>query len=284
MSAGSVKAGEIQTTDIYARRIVLVDKDGTPSLLQIGDDGELDIVKYYYDVYVHPGEDFMNILQFAYRYGTDQDKTVLNFAGLTPYETLLNFIPMSGVKSKKFMDRICYSFGSADGKDSPFEKTLLVTVPEGKKISSIKVYDSDGTEKSTIPVDCTTQMLTVNMPSFQYTDDGNQLQTLRIELPGVCPGQCDAFKPFLPPFLAPPKPVIPPLVPPSFGPIPPFPTASSGLGHDIFDDDAEDIGSHGVMDYQDNNSSVNLGTVKDYDVVYEEYSTSTYKNIILKRS
>lgn len=91
LTAGRIKTNELQTGDIYAQKIVLLDPDGKPAVLHINGSGELKIDYDYQDVFIYPGD--LDIRNYVYRYGTKPENMATNFVGLTPYETLLNFIP-----------------------------------------------------------------------------------------------------------------------------------------------------------------------------------------------
>ena len=125
----------------------------------------------YNDIYMHPGDNFVDVRKFVYRYGKSEENMALNFAGLTPYETLLNFIPFDSAKAIEFQGKLCYSIGPADGKDEIFDKTLLITCSPAKVITRIDVYDREGEIKDSIALEDSTKMLTINMPSFTYVPE-----------------------------------------------------------------------------------------------------------------
>ena len=86
----NIKSREAHLDEIYANSIVLTNTDGGMVRIKVGTDGKIEIEETLCDIYVYPGECFVR--EYLYR-STD---VVANFAGLTPYQTLLNFVPFVG--------------------------------------------------------------------------------------------------------------------------------------------------------------------------------------------
>lgn len=98
----NVKAEEAHLDEIYANSIVLTNKDGGMVRIKVGADGKIDIEETLCDVFVYPGQCLVR--EYLYR----SEDVVKNFAGLTPYQTLLNFVPFVGYKRSEFNGQMCY--------------------------------------------------------------------------------------------------------------------------------------------------------------------------------
>ena len=82
--------------EIYAKSIILTNENGGMVKLKVGKDGKIDISETFCDVFVYPNECLVR--EYLYR----SDDIVANFAGLTPDQTLLNFVPFIGWKRSEF--------------------------------------------------------------------------------------------------------------------------------------------------------------------------------------
>ena len=242
-SASRLTADEVQTNTLYTNKIILVDDQGNPGYIYIDDKGEVKIQYDYKDVFVYPNDD-VDTRMFCYKY----PEVYKNFENLTPYETLVNFIPFKSTRWTKFNNKVCFKLCEADGKNELVGRTMLFSCRNNlNKISSIKVVDNLGNELQDIPVpEGNYKRFTINMPSFRKNGED-----IIVDLPstGLCPG-CQNF--------------------------PPSETT------DIFDDRyPEDDGL--FDDVVDGSSMSSLIGGDDVETVYEDYSTSTYFNIALNR-
>lgn len=289
--AGRVSTCELQTNDIYATKLYLVDKNGRAMAIYIDDSGDIKYDYDYQDVFVYPGSGEVDIRNFVYRYGKDpysippDDNVARNFVGLTPYELLMNFVPFISNGQTELDDKTCYRLCAADGEDELVRRTMLFTCPANKKITEVRSFDRDGGLKQVyqVPLDRQYRRMTVNMPTF--VDE--QGEKHYVQLPGDFPAiGGDAFRPFFPPFLRPPKPhgffpPPPPWMPP--GKYPDFPN------NDIFNDEINPIPED---DFFQDLTKPDVDVVpntpfdikKNYTISYEDYELTTYFNIALKRS
>ena len=231
------------------------------------------IDKQYRQVFVYPGPNVSELKYFVYRNPHD---VASNFAGLTPYETYLNFAPFNIGPTKEFNDRICPCLCPADGKDEPVGYTLLFTCKQTKKIVALKVLNEDGEVLKTIPLpsDKNWRKLTINMPQFKYTKDGEE-RTSKVRLPGSeSDAMTDNYRMFLPPFLTPPPFPCPFIGPPRINP-------------DIFDDNTivqddlfADLDGESSQEEEDSAEQIK----PRYEAIYENFDGSTYYNIALRKS
>lgn len=287
--AGRVKTCELQTNEAYATKLTLVDPNGRPGVIYINEQGELKIDYDFQNVYVYPGTGDLEIKSFVYRYGTDNEHIASNFVGLTPYELMLNFVDFGSNDYKTFNDQSCFKLCSADGKDELVDKTLLFKCPQTKKIVSVKIVDVDGQMVGEplmeIPDDRNFRTLTINMPSFRDLESGKtQYVTLVGDYPTLGNG---AFKPFIPPFLLPPKPHF--FVPPTKPITVPEEAMQASLSNDIFDDQEVTVGDDifenlgkEETDEQDFDEPISL--TSGYEVLFNSYSTGTYVNLALRQN
>lgn len=288
--AGRVSTCELQTNDIYATRLYLIDKNGKPMLIYLDEAGDLKCDYDFQNVFVYPGDGNIDVKTFVYRYGKDpysippDDKVAPNFVGLTPYEILMNFVPHVSNGSTDIDGKTCYRLCAADGADELVGKTLLVTCPTTKKIVDVRSFDRDGglTKIYEVPVDREYKRMTINMPTFVDSEQTSH----HVLLPGDFPAiGGEAFRPFFPPFLRPPKPTgfippAPPFMPP--GAYPAFPN------NDIFDDDAgpipdDDFFQDITKPQTDVVPNKPVDVKSNYTVTYEDYELETYFNLALKR-
>ena len=230
LNAGRITTNEVQTNDVYAKTLYLLDKNGRPMTIYVDDNGDIQKVYDFSNVFLFPSEG-VDVRAFFYRHRSDPDPcaippdrlVAMNFIGLTPYELLMNFVPYVSQGTTSCEDKTCFKLCVADGDKELLRKTFLVTCQPTKRISRVYVFDRDGnvTDICSAPEGKNYRRMTVNMPSFKSHDAGSE--TVRIRLPGRFPASSGAFVPFIPPFLKPPKPpgFIPPVTP--FGPNPPFP-------------------------------------------------------------
>ena len=289
---GSINTGEVQTNDLYTKRIYLVGKDGKTMAIYLDEEGNLVRDYDYEDVFLYP-TDGVSIRRFVYRYGndpcsipTDAKAVARNFVGLTPYEILMNFVNYVSNGYTEYGGKTCFKLCEADGKEELVRKTLLFTAPTNHKITRVTCFDRESDEPTLIyevPSDKTFKRMTVNMPTFN-PEVGDAAHVL---LPGEFPAiGGDAYIPFMPPFLKPTKPdgFLPPV--PPFAPPPPWPTYPT---NDIFDDDESPVTDEDL--YQDSSSSdqettpsqpFDAGT--NFTVSYEDYETNTYFNLALNKN
>lgn len=92
----NVKAKEAHLDEIYAKSIVLTNSDGGMVKITVGKDGKIDIEETLCDVFVYPNECLVR------EYPYENEDVVANFAGLTPDQVLLNFIPFVSQESSEF--------------------------------------------------------------------------------------------------------------------------------------------------------------------------------------
>ena len=229
--------------------------------LKVGKDGKIDISETFCDVFVYPNECLVR--EYLYR----SDDIVANFAGLTPDQTLLNFVPFIGWKRSEFNGQTCYILCTADGKDEYINKTLLFSIPPDKVAKQLVVYDADGqilTRKG-LPEDNIKQ-LTINMPRFFNTQTEEYRQVLLPEPTSTWVGRGSNVFPIPVP--------VPPISCSGFIPeqskdtIPPQP---EGIGTDIYNDSALQRDSE-------------IDPSIHYEVRQEDYTGNTYHNISLKRN
>lgn len=258
----NVKAREAHLDKIYAKSIVLTNEEGGMVRIKVGKDGKIDIEETLCDVFVYPGE----CLVREYLYRTED--VVKNFAGLTPYQTLLNFVPFVGYKRSEFNGQMCYLLCEADGKDEFINKTLLFTIPPDKVARKVVVLDANGewVKDYTIPYEDNIRQLTVNLPRFYNTETQEMCQ---VRLPAPSPiwtGRCTNVFPM---------PVPPP--PPSctgFVPGPgeePIPNPIDDMGRDIYDEEIPTAENE-------------IDPDGHYEVRQDEYTGNTYHNIALTRN
>ena len=201
LHAQRIKTSEMQADEAYVQRFVLLDKDGRPGVVYIGDDGELHLDYDFKNVYIYQPEG-IEVKKYVY----SKPETVDNFVGLTPYETFLNFIPFESNETVEFEGVKCNKICPADGKDSLVEHTLLVRCSQVKKIVGFKVLDKNGEtiQDFNFPdVDKPIHQITINMPCFKYEEDGENVAYVGLTAAGKVQGHC-SLVPFMPPFLKPP--------------------------------------------------------------------------------
>lgn len=239
MYARKIKTGELEGDEIYAKRLVLLDPKGKPTVVYIDEEGNLKHEYKFEDLFIF-GDSEVELKRYAYRY----PEISANFIGVTPMETLLNFIPFQSEEAKEFNGVMCPKIGEADGAEELIKETLLLKCPETKKITGLKIVDADGNPIRTLdfepPEGVNVRRLTINMPSFK-PPEGEEGEPCRVVLPGDIMDGYGRFKPFVPPFLKPPYPPpphlfppTPPVVPPHIKPVPPK------LSPDLFDDKSLD--------------------------------------------
>ena len=260
-----VNTGELQTNNIYATRLNLVDPHGRAMTIRVNEAGELVKEYDFQNVFVYPGagDGAVKMKNYVYRYDKKR-RMADNFIGLTPYETLLNFIPFHSQVTATVNDVVCPLICPADGQEKLVDWTLLFQCPSSHKITKLEIWDKDLMLKREIPVEGTdVRNLTINMPAFKKI--GEDEEVLHVALP--IRGGDGQTKPFIPPFLLPPK---PPCMP-----HPPCP--------DIFNDeqcfpvDEDDL-------FNDDNAEEATIPQGGYEVVFENYVEESHTNIILKNS
>lgn len=257
----NVKADEAHLGDIYANSIVLTNEDGGMVRLKVGKDGKIDIEETLCDVFVYPGD----CLVREYLYRTED--VVKNFAGLTPYQTLLNFVPFVGWKSSEFNGQKCYILCEADGKDEFIGRTLLFSIPPDKVARKVVVLDANGewVKDYTIPYEDNIRQLTINLPRFRNTKTEEMCQVRLPEPTSIWTGRGNEVFPM----------PVPPPPPSCTGFIPgngesPIPNPAEDIGNDIYNDDVLTAESE-------------IDPDGHYDVIQDEYTGNTYHNIALKR-
>lgn len=170
INAGRLKTVDLQTNDIYASRLTLLDPNGRPAQVYIDEKGNLQINYDFQDVFIYPGLGDVEIKRYVYRYGFLPEQIASNFVGLTPYQTLANFVPYDATEAKKFNDKICFKFCEADGRDVLIDKTMLFMCNQTKRIVGIDVWDEYGElipqKCIVLPTDKVYRKVTLNMPSF----------------------------------------------------------------------------------------------------------------------
>lgn len=280
LHADRVSTNELKTNDAYATKLTLIDPNGRPGVVYINEQGELKIDYDYQNVYVYPGNGDLEIKKFVYR----TDDIAANFLGLTPYETFLNFVPFESMTQTELNGRICQKLCQADGSEELVDHTLLITCNQLKRISSVKIVDSDGDLLTSImlPTGNTIRMLTINMPSFKR--NGSSGESAKVQLAAGANGtQPLSFMPFVPPFLKPP--ICPihnsPFVPPVF--TPPSDDLFDDDGKETYDDLFNDDDLFAPAPQQAQGQSEEIPQ-QDYEVVYENYGTDTYCNVVLRRN
>ena len=284
MKVDRIKTREMQSQDIFAHRLTLIDQEGRPCAIYIGRDGQLKFDYDFKSIFVYPGEN--QVKSFVYRY-TD---VVRNFLGLTPYSALMNFVPFKTNEFRTLNGKICYRLCAADSENAndPIQETLLFTCKGTKKIIGVNILDKDGEIVRGVEFPDisgkTLRKLTINMPCFKSIPQmGEEQETSYVALPGDYPIGNDSIMPFMPPFLLPPDCPLPP----------PSPVKPTSLSDDIFSEDILDE-NESLFENQpaistpdedgidwDNPST--LDRDKQYEVVYEPYATSTYCNIVLTK-
>lgn len=260
-----LRAKQIEADEVHATTIYLTNKDGGFVKICVNENGKLDIEETVADVFVYPDECFVR--EYLYR----TSDVVENFAGLTPYQTLLNFVPFIGCKKVEHEGQICYLLCTADGSDDFIGRTLLFNLPAGKTVRAAKVVDANGTTVKEISVPEGTNQLTVNLPRFERTDGEFAGRKYEVEIPAptstwAVPGDDSPIMPFPPPVNC--TGFVPPAADGSI-PVPPLP-----IGGDIFDDSPESTTATGSA----------IDPEGTYEVLNEEYETDTYFNIVLRHN
>lgn len=258
----NVKSREAHLGDIYANSIVLTNEDGGMVRIKVGKDGKIDIQETLCDVFVYPGECLVR--EYLYR----SADVMSNFAGLTPYQTLLNFVPFIGWKRSEFNGQMCYILCTADGKDEYVGKTLLFSIPPDKVARKLVVLDSDGQElkSRSFPYVDNIRQLTINLPRFYNTETGEMRQVMLPEPSSTWTGRSSEVFP---------------------SPIPPPPISCSGFvppdAKDALPDQPQDIGTDIYNDDVDSSES-EINSSDKYEVIQDDYSGNTYYNVSLKRN
>jgi len=254
----NVRTRELHADEIRAKNIILTNENGGMVTLSVGEDGKIDIKHTLCDVFLYRGSSMVR--EFLYR----SKDIVANFVGLTPYQTLLGFVPFVGGKTSEFNGQKCSLLCQADGTDELVDKTLLFNFPQGKVAKSIKVYDANGDEIKSVelPQDAAIKQLTINMPCFKDVESG---EIKHVVLPSadsiwVGHGSCEFPNP-------PPDVGCQGFVPPyAIGSLPP----PQNMGEDIFDDRVDDPSSE-------------VEPLRQYEVLNQDYATSTYYNVCLNK-
>ena len=256
----NVKSREAHLDEIYANSIILTNSEGGMVKIKVGPDGKIDIEETLCDVFVYPGDCIVR--DYLYR----SEDVVANFAGLTPEQVLLNFVPFISWKRSEFNGKTCYLLCQADGKDEFVGKTLLFSIPPDYVAKRVVVLDANSEELKSysIPYENNIRQLTINLPRFLDTETQEMHQVLLPEPSPIWTGRgSTAFPEQVPP---------PPVSCTGFLPDAArdsIPEQPQDIGEDIYDDDAAQTGS--------------IDPDAHYDVVQDEYSGNTYYNIPLKR-
>lgn len=161
--------------EIYTKSIVLTNENGGMVRLKVGKDGKIDIEETLCDVFVYPNECLVR--EYLYR----SSDVVANFAGLTPCQTLLNFVPIVGCKRSEFNGQTCQYLCTAEDEDEYIGRTLLFNLPPGKVVDKVLVIDSDNNEVEhiDIPENSNFRQLTVNLPRF-YDNETSSYYYVRL--------------------------------------------------------------------------------------------------------
>jgi hypothetical protein len=184
------------------------------------------------------------VRDYLYRYAD----VVKNFAGLTPYQTLLNFVPFVGWKSSEFNGQTCYILCTADGRDEFIGRTLLFNVPPDKVVKRVVVLDADGEELKfySVPYEDNIRQLTINLPRFYDPETEEMRQVMLPEPSPIWTGTNGCATP-------------------------PAPATGSSIGDDIYEDEVQTPTSN------------EIDPEGHYEVVQDEYSGNTYYNIAIKK-
>ena len=134
----NISAREGHIGELYANSIVLANSDGRMVKIKIGEDGKIDIEETLCNVFVYPNRCLLR--EYIWR----NEDMASDFAGLTPYQVMVNFIPFVGPETSEFNGSICQRLCQADGKNKLVERTLLFTLPSGKVANRLVVLDSHG--------------------------------------------------------------------------------------------------------------------------------------------
>lgn len=168
--------------------------------ISVGNDGQIDIEQTLCDVFLYPNGCLVR------EYFHWSDDLVSDFSGLTPCQTLYNFVPFVGWKTSEFNGDVCQILCTADGKDQLVDRILLINLPPNKVAKRLVVVDSDGVEiqQQEFPEDVgNIQQLTINLPRFLNLDTQEMCQvrlpspTLPIPppQPPCPPANCAGFEP-----------------------------------------------------------------------------------------
>ena len=250
-------AKEIHADEIHASSVVLQNQYGGMVKLQVGQDGKIDIQETISDVFVYPGDCLVR--EFLYR----TPNIPANFAGLTPYQTLLNFVPFVGWKNTELDGKTCYILCTADGKDEFVNRTLLFNCPDGMVVKNVAIVDEDGNTitRITVPYEDNIEQLTINLPCFKNIGTG-EICKVRLPKPSsIWSGDTDVFPEEVPP------PQCSGFVPGPDG----IPARPEAIGSDIFTDEIPPAESE-------------IAPGGKYEVIQEEYTGNTYYNIPLKKN
>lgn len=257
----NVKAREAHLGDIYANSIVLTNEDGGMVRIKVGKDGKIDIEETLCDVFVYPGDCLVR--EYLYR----SEDVVKNFAGLTPYQTLLNFVPFVGWKKSEFNGQTCYILCEADGKDEFVGRTLLFSIPPDKVARRVVVLDANGEEVKyySIPYEDNIRQLTINLPRFWNTETEEMCQVRLPEPTSTWVGRgSSAFSLSVPPPPTSCTGFVPDLASGS------LPDPGADIGRDIYNDEVPTAESE-------------IDPDGHYEVRQDEYTGNTYYNVPLKR-
>ena len=260
VATANVRSREAHLDKIYAKSIVLTNKDGGMVKIKVGDDGRIDIEETLCSIYVYPNNCLVR------EYLEWSGNPVVDFGGLSPNETLANFLPFVGDEQSEFNGQKCYILCVADGKDELIGRTLLINAPFGKVIKRVVVVDSDGDETTQYQFDYTKniEQLTINLPRFRDIQTGQECQ---INLPHpLRPWEDDGSSDVQLP--QPPNSCT--------GVLPPTTSQTSTFDPEAMPDNPFDV--------EDDSGESEIDPQRIYETIYDEYEGNTYYNIPLKRS
>ena len=277
--AGFIKTGELQADKAYTQKLTLIDESGKPAEVFIKD-GKLQINYPFEKVFLYPGSQNsgLKFREFFYK-NADIAK---NFIGLNPYEILTNFVDIRDIDCEVWRERRCPMFCVADGEDKIINRTILISCPHTDRITGLTILDENQNvlDRFNLPSGSVFRNVTINMPAFKPV--GEDADPTYVPLPDQGPNvPYSQIQPFMPPFILPPLPPCPFINNSTMPNIPPGLPAE--LGQDIFEEDY--LKDDNLFEDFVGKPDANVTIPKNrYEVVHEEYGTSIYYNIPMKRN
>ena len=135
VATSNVRSRTANVETIYANSIVLTNDKGGLVKIKVGDDGKIEVEETLCSIFLYPNQCLVR------EYLEWSGNPVVDFGGLSSYQTLSNFLPFIGDEQSEFNDNKCYKLCVADGKDELVNRSLLINVPFGKVAKRIVVVN-----------------------------------------------------------------------------------------------------------------------------------------------
>lgn len=135
VATSNIRSRTANVETVYANSIVLTNDKGGLVKIKVGDDGKIEVEETLCSIFLFPNQCLVR------EYLEWSGNPVVDFGGLTSYQTIANFLPFVGDEQSEFNDSKCYILCKANGKDELVNKSLLINVPYGKVAKRIVVVD-----------------------------------------------------------------------------------------------------------------------------------------------